>query len=229
MIDQCVLSPLATAEDVRQGCHVVKKLKLHGICVNSYYAELAADLLDGTAHAVVVTIAFPLGSTSTSMKVREAEFAAEAGATELDMVPRLGLLRESSLIRFWEDIHAVVQAQNIPARVALEMSMLADTYERALAAILSEAAGAAAVKTSTGFPYDLSREYGLGSAEERERDVQILAASVSPSVGIKVAGGIRTHSHAMRLIRSGASRIGTSDAARVLARSAAAVPPAVAT
>ncbi len=67
-------------------------------------------------------------------------------------------------------------------------------------------AGAAFVKTATGF--------GAGGAVVE--DVQLMRELVGASMGIKAAGGIRTFGDAMRLVEAGATCIGTSAGVSIL-------------
>ena len=66
---------------------------------------------------------------------------------------------------------------------------------------LSEQAGAAFVKTSTGF--------STGGATLE--DIQLMKASVSPKMQIKASGGIRTKAFAEELLEAGADRIGAGN------------------
>jgi deoxyribose-phosphate aldolase len=65
---------------------------------------------------------------------------------------------------------------------------------------VTAAAGAAYVKTSTGF--------GAGGATAA--DVALLRRLVGDRLGVKASGGIRTAADALAMVRAGASRIGAS-------------------
>jgi deoxyribose-phosphate aldolase len=84
-------------------------------------------------------------------------------------------------------------------KVILETSRLTRD-EKVAACALAQAAGAAWVKTSTGYA-------GGGASVD---DVALLRASVGHAVGVKASGGIRTADDALRMVRAGADRIGTS-------------------
>jgi len=83
--------------------------------------------------------------------------------------------------------------------VILETSRLARDAKVAAAAV-ARSAGAAFVKTSTGFG-------GGGATAE---DVALLRAVVGDAVGVKASGGIKTAADALAMARAGASRIGAS-------------------
>ena len=82
---------------------------------------------------------------------------------------------------------------------ALETSAL-DTNEKIIGCTLSKLAGAAFVKTSTGF--------GKGGATVE--DVQLMRSIVGGELGVKASGGVRTVEDAIKMAQAGANRIGAS-------------------
>jgi deoxyribose-phosphate aldolase len=95
----------------------------------------------------------------------------------------------------------------LPVKVIVEAAALTDDEKR-LACRLAVDAGAAFVKTSTGF-------HPAGGATVA--DVRLMRAVVGPQVGVKASGGIRTLADALAMIAAGANRIGTSASASILA------------
>jgi deoxyribose-phosphate aldolase len=83
--------------------------------------------------------------------------------------------------------------------VILETSQLTNE-EKIIACALSKAAGAAFVKTSTGF--------STGGATVE--DVALMRRIVGDDMGVKASGGVRTAEDAMKMIAAGANRIGAS-------------------
>ena len=78
--------------------------------------------------------------------------------------------------------------------------------EKAQACKLAQEAGAAFVKTSTGF----------GSGGATATDVMLMRRAVGERFGVKAAGGIRTYKDCVAMIEAGANRIGTSNAIQIL-------------
>ncbi len=78
--------------------------------------------------------------------------------------------------------------------------------EKWLACRLAEETGADFVKTSTGFSVT-----GATVA-----DVILMRQTVSPKVGVKASGGIKTSEDAMKMIDAGANRIGTSSGVAIV-------------
>jgi deoxyribose-phosphate aldolase len=106
------------------------------------------------------------------------------------------------------DIETVVRAvPGIPVKVILEASAL-DEAQKRLACRLAVEAGAAFVKTSTGF-------HPSGGATVA--DVRLMRAEVGGKVGVKASGGIRNLADARAMLDAGANRLGTSASAAILA------------
>ena len=133
-------------------------------------------------------------------KVAETLQAIEDGAAEIDMVVNIGALKGGDLTLVYSDIAGVVAAaQGRPVKVILETAML-DRDQKITACVLSKAAGAAFVKTSTGFG-------GGGATVE---DITLMRAVVGPDMGVKASGGIRNTEIAQKLLAAGANRLGAS-------------------
>jgi deoxyribose-phosphate aldolase len=205
-IDHTVLRPDARRADVEQACQVARELGCAGVCVNPIHVALASRLLTGSSVLVVSVVGFPFGASHTAVKVLETELAVRDGADEIDMVLAIGLLRDDELEYVESDIAAVVRAAaGRPVKVILECGVLSDAQKRQGAEIAAKA-GAAFVKTSTGF---------LGSGATAH-DVTLLNQAVGTRLSIKATGGIRFFEDAVVLLDAGASRLGASRTEAVL-------------
>jgi deoxyribose-phosphate aldolase len=170
------------------------------VCVNPIWVPRARRLLEGSAIKVVAVVGFPFGATYTSVKALEAGLAVRDGADELDMVLPIGQLKEGDYASVEADIAAVVQAaEGRPVKVVLECGLLSDA-EKVQAVDLAAKAGAAFVKTSTGF---------LGSGATLH-DIALLRRAAGSLLGVKATGGIRFFEDAVALVDAGATRLGTS-------------------
>jgi deoxyribose-phosphate aldolase len=199
LLEHTILREDAGEADVLRACDEARRHGFVAVCVRSSLAARAARALAGSGVAVVATVDFPEGGGSTEARAREARAAAAAGASEVDVVLGREALRARDHGTVLRDLAAVVEAARVPVKVILETSRLT-REEKVAACALAQAAGAAWVKTSTGYA-------GGGATAE---DVELLRASVGPSVGVKASGGIRTADDALRMVRAGADRIGTS-------------------
>ena len=206
-IDHTVLKPDARRADIERACAVARQLGCAGVCVNPIHVGLASRLLEGSSVLVVAVIGFPFGATHTEVKVLETEIAIRDGADEIDMVIALGPLKDGMFDVVETDIAAVVRASaGRPVKVIVECGLLTDAQKRDAAEIAAKA-GAAFVKTSTGF---------LGSGATIH-DVTLLDEAVGARLSIKATGGIRFFEDAVGLLEAGASRLGASRTEAILA------------
>lgn len=199
-IDHTLLKADATRSELLKICNEAKQYRFASVCVNSCHALLVAQELKGTGVTTCVVVGFPLGAMSTASKAFEAKTAVADGAREIDMVINIGALKDRDDEQVENDIHAVVEASK-PAivKVILETCLLTDE-EKVRACRLAASAGAAFVKTSTGF--------STGGA--KAEDVALMRRTVGNTMGVKASGGVHTYEDAVSMIQAGASRIGAS-------------------
>jgi deoxyribose-phosphate aldolase len=205
LLEHTLLRPGATPEDVRHACAEARAHGFAAVCVRPPLVRVAAEALAGTRTPVVAVVDFPEGCGATADRVREAREAVAAGAGEIDVVLGREALRARDHAAVHRDLAAVVAGCGVPVKVILETCRLSRD-EKVAACALARAAGAAWVKTSTGFAE------GGATAE----DVALLRSVVGPAGGVKASGGIRTAGDALRMVRAGADRIGTSASVAVV-------------
>ena len=197
-IDHALLNPTATPDQVAQWCEEADRFNFAAVCVYPVYVRQAADLLQGKAPKVCTVIGFPTGATTSAAKLYEAQEAVENGATELDVVINLGLLKAGKINEVHREIAEICEETGQTVKAILETALLTDAEKRQAAEICMEA-GVAFLKTSTGW-----------SGGATVEDVRLLKEITKQQVGIKASGGIRTRSQALDLIMAGATRLGTS-------------------
>ena len=219
MIDHTALKPDTTQDQIRELCEEARKYCFASVCVNPCHVRLAADLLAGSPVAVCTVIGFPFGASATEIKAAEADCAIRDGATEVDMVMNVGFMKSGLYDQVEADIRAVVessrqaararhrggQSAGVTVKVILETALLTDE-EKVIASVLARNAGAAFVKTSTGF--------SKGGATAA--DIALMRRAVGPSMGVKASGGVRTKEDAETMIAHGATRIGASASVAIL-------------
>jgi len=207
LLDHSVLAPAATEADIVSGAALVAAWRIGYFCVQPCWIQQAAAALAGSDSCVVAVVGFPHGCDATEVKVRAAAIAVTAGALEVDMVQNFGFLKSGHGSRVAADIEAVVRAvPGIPVKVILETAALTDGEKR-LASRIACDAGAAFLKTSTGF------HPGGGATTA---DVALLREIAGQRIGVKASGGIRTLADALAMLDAGANRIGTSASASIL-------------
>jgi len=209
LIDHTLLRPDAVRSDFVRLCDEAAHHGFATVCVNSAHVALCTSLLADRQVPIAATVGFPLGASSPAAKTAEAARAVADGATEIDMVCQISALKEGMLGPFVDEIRRVVEAADGAAvKVILETCLLSDEEKRR-GARWTRNAGAAFVKTSTGF--------GAGGATEA--DVRLLREEVGPSFGVKASGRIRDTETADRMIAAGANRLGTSAGVAIVTES----------
>jgi deoxyribose-phosphate aldolase len=213
LIDHTLLKPEATADQIKKLCAEAREHEFASVCVNPWWVPVAARELAGSPVKVCTVIGFPLGANATATKQFEAENAIRSGAKEVDMVINVGALRSGDLAAVKADIQAVAEAAHKGGailKVILETALLTDE-QKVTACKLSVEAGADFVKTSTGFASD-------GATAE---DVALMRKTVGPGIGVKASGGVRSLADLEKMVAAGATRIGTSSGAAILANAKA--------
>jgi len=205
-IDHTLLKPEATRDELAKLAEEARKHQFATVCVNSSNVRLMKQLLGSSGVPVCAVVGFPLGAMTPSAKAFETREAIRCGAEEIDMVINIGALKSREHALVFTDIKAVVDAARpVPVKVILETSKL--THEEKVAACaLSVAAGAAFVKTSTGFG-------GGGATAE---DIALMRDLVGPDLGVKASGGVRDRATAEAMIKAGANRIGASASVEIV-------------
>ncbi len=199
-IDYTLLKPEATESQIVELCAQARRWNFASVCVNPRWVKTASRELNDSAVKVCCVIGFPLGASTSTIKAAEARQAVCDGAQELDMVISIGDLKAGNDSYVEQDIRAVTEAvSGHTVKVIIETCLLTDE-EKVRACRLAISAGAAFVKTSTGF--------SKGGATVH--DVALMHETVGNSGSVKASGGIHTREEALSMIAAGASRIGAS-------------------
>ena len=209
LIDHTLLRPEATEGDIAALCRDAAAWRFASVCVNPVWVPSAVARMAGTGVRVCSVVGFPFGATPGAVKAFETGTVVAAGAQEVDVVLNVGALRSGLLAVVEEELSAVVNVARgeggAAVKVILETALLTDV-EKQTACRLAVQAGAAFVKTSTGF--------GPGGATVA--DVTLLRKAVGPSCGVKASGGIRDLATLQAMVHAGANRIGTSAGVEIL-------------
>ncbi|MGE5494756.1 MAG: deoxyribose-phosphate aldolase [Burkholderiales bacterium] len=208
MIDHSLLKPQMSTKEVIEGCELAKEYDCATVCVKPCDVETAYGILKGSDVIVTTVVGFPHGVNLTEVKVMEAEIAIDQGCKELDMVLNIGRLKSGDYEYVEKDIKAVCDAarrRGVKVKVILENYYLTDE-EKIKACKIAERAGAAWVKTSTG--------YAEGGATIH--DLKLMREACSPSVQVKAAGGVRTLDAALAVRAVGGTRFGATATKKIL-------------
>ena len=219
-IDHTLLRADATEAMIQILCKEALTHGFYAVCVTSGHVAYAKKCLRELAAAmpeaaekpsvqVAAVVGFPLGACTTSTKVFETKEALRLGATEIDMVLRVDLVKTGEYTRVRDDIRAVVNAaaevdKSALVKVILETGLLT-LEEIARSSRAADEAGAHFIKTCTGFS-----TAGLPAGGATVEHVALMRESAGDHVKIKASGGIRNFEMARSLILAGADRLGTS-------------------
>lgn len=205
-IDHTLLKATATPEQIEKLCKEAVEHSFYAVCVQGQYVKLALKYLQGSNVKIAAVVGFPLGGSSTNTKVYEAKQAILDGADEVDMVIALGMLKARELDMVRDEIEQVNMAiDKHPLKVIIETCYLTNE-EKEIACELAYQAGAAFVKTSTGY----------GSHGATLADIELMRNVVGDKMKIKASGGIRDRKIAEQFIEAGVNRIGTSSGVKIV-------------
>ena len=199
----------ASAADITALCQEAAEHRFACVMIYPASVALAARVLAGTGIKIGTVIGFPSGRFSTDAKAAEIDAMHAAGAHEVDIVMNYAALRDGEVAVVDTELRALARRARENrqlVKVIVETCYL-DADQRITALRLCEDAGAHFIKTSTGF----------GSAGAKVDHIAAWAAARRGPIQLKASGGIKTLADARALVEAGATRLGTSAAAAILA------------
>ena len=201
MIDHTLLKQTATRADIKNLCDEAREYGFYSVCVQPVYVSACCEFLKNLPSIkIACVVGLPMGENKTETKVYETRRAIADGADEIDMVACISAIKNGNYAYVRREIKQVVKAaKGNPVKVIIETSLLTRD-EMVRAALCARDAGAAFVKTSTGY-------FGEGAKAE---DVKLLKQTVEGKCSVKASGGIRTAEKFREMIDAGADRVGTS-------------------
>jgi len=210
-IDHTLLKPTMTPDELKKLCSEAAQFHFKTVCIPPVFVPEAVALLKNAPDVSVITVVgFPLGYSITEAKALEAKRAIADGAQEIDMVINLAFAKAHRWDEVEADVRGVAQAcGSVPLKVILETAYLTDD-EKIETAKRAERAGAAFIKTSTGFAT------ASGPTGATLADLRLLRETLKPTTKIKASGGIRDFETAMRMLEAGADRLGTSSGVAIV-------------
>ena len=206
----------ATATDIEKLCREAAEQKFACVMIYPASIPLAARVLKGTDMKIGTVIGFPSGRFATRAKAAEIEAAHAAGAQEVDIVMNYAALRDGDAATVSTE---VTQLTALAHKLGLLIKVIVETCYLPEPCLLSalkicEDAGADFIKTSTGF----------GSAGAKAEHLALWASHRRSKIQLKAAGGIKTLADAQSMLAAGATRLGTSNAAAIVAEARGVIP-----
>lgn len=188
-IDHVISGPAITWDAVAGGLDAALRYGMRA-WVPPYYVERAVEYAPTVDLGTVVSL--PHGQETTPVKCTAAEAAWQEGASELEVVANLGVLRDD-LDAFETDIAEVVAAVPLPVTVVIDAAVL-DTSELQQASEAAARADADFLKLESGFN---------GTASNGD------IALASEQLPVTVGRPVESWATAQTLFEAGVSRIAT--------------------
>lgn len=208
-VDHTLLSQTATWEEIKVILDDAMNYRTASACIPASYVKQAAEYVEGKL-PICTVIGFPNGYSTTAVKVFETKDAIQNGASEIDMVINLGLLKDGKYAELEGEIRRIHEAcEGKILKVIIETCLLTQEEKIKMCEIVTEA-GAEYIKTSTGF----------STAGATFEDVELMKTHVGQNVKVKAAGGISSFDDAEQFIQLGASRLGSSRLVKLMKKQA---------
>lgn len=202
MIDQTLLKPYVTLEDLKEHCESANRYGFKTVAINNAVVQYCSALLKESKTVCDAAVSFPLGQCTLETKMFETSDVIQKGAKEVDYVVNLVELKSGHWEYIEKEMDSIVNIcskSNIVSKVIFENCYL-NKEEKIKLCEIALRVGPSFIKTSTGF----------GSGGATVEDVRLMKSCVGEKIKIKAAGGVRTLQQALSMIEAGASRIGTS-------------------
>ena len=204
--DSTLLKAISTKDNIEKLCSDAKNYKFKAVCINPCYVSLAKELLKDSDVKVCTVIGFPLGANTTYIKKEEVVDAINNGADEVDMVINVGALKDKNYEYVENEIKELREASKDKVlKVIIETCYLEEDEIKKMTEICNETK-VDFIKTSTGF----------GTRGASIEDIQTINKYKNKDLKIKASGGIREKKDAEKYIELGVSRIGTSNAVKMM-------------
>ncbi|WPH01712.1 Hypothetical protein R9X50_00456400 [Acrodontium crateriforme] len=207
-IDHTLLKVEATSVQIDGICEEAKEGEFASVCVRVNYVKQCVANLKETDVKVACVIGFHEGTYDLAYKLNETKEAISSGAHELDIVLNVPDLLAKNYPTIFTELNTLRAAAPAPTilKLILETSQL-NRDQIIAGAVLAHLAGFDFIKTSTGFN-------GQGATEENVRLMKACCEStVLPDrrrMKVKASGGVRSLGDAVRMLKAGAERLGTS-------------------
>jgi deoxyribose-phosphate aldolase len=219
-IDYTILKPFCTKWEVLAAYQTFKEREYKGFCIPSCYLPLIRKEMGYSSgyQTLITVVGFPFGYQSIMEKVQSILSFRDFPPDEIDFVINLSAAKSGDWKYLNEELYSIHQARNeiysfyspsqnkrpILLKAIIESPHWDDLTLDNICELCVEN-GIDFIKTSTGFLED-----GISLENKLYSIIKIKEFTFGSNVQIKVSGGIRDRETAMKAIKLGVSRIGTS-------------------
>jgi deoxyribose-phosphate aldolase len=207
-IDHTLLRPIGTTTDIRRLCTEAIEYGMSAVCIFPSYIPLAREILKGSRVKIATVIAFPFGVTFPEIKEAEMRASAAQGGDEMDFVINIAALKsgdDKAIEDEMQYLTAKARTLGVHTKFIIETAYLTDD-EKIRACKIANRVRPDFMKTSTGY----------GPSGATIEDVRLMRSHLQPEIQIKAAGGIKSYSEAVQMLKAGASRLGTSSGIKII-------------
>ena len=208
-----LMRPDCGSAALKEGSSLVASRNLRSLCVRPCDVADTERHLRGSGRPVVAAVAFPHGSTDTSIKVAETQKLIDDGAKEIIAVANMGRLVSEKFEYAEQDLKAVTLTafrRGIPVYVAFDSCFLNDRFFK-IACKIADNIGATGIITATGY----------GATGTRPEEIARIRDMLGNRVKCIANGGIRTLAQVEELVDAGADWVITPYSAQILDQAAA--------
>jgi deoxyribose-phosphate aldolase len=186
-------------KSMKELAEAAKKYGIYLVTTLPSQTPVVMECLGQSSHVMVGgNVGFPSGGNTTSIKVAETKELIKMGVDEIDVVLNIGKLNSDRYEEVRSDLAAVVDAaEGRPVKAIMECFYLSP-YHIQRACDISIEAGAAFVKTGTGWT-------PTGATLE---NVRLIKSHVGNKIKIKASGGVHDFNTILSLYELGACRFG---------------------
>ena len=138
-VDHTLLSQTATWEEIKVILDDAMNYRTASACIPASYVKQAAEYVEGKL-PICTVIGFPNGYSTTAVKVFETKDAIQNGASEIDMVINLGLLKDGKYAELEGEIRRIHEAcEEKILKVIIETCLLTQEEKIKMCEIVTEA------------------------------------------------------------------------------------------
>ena len=207
-IDHSYLRPDGDEKMIDKLITETKEFGFKSICIPPMYLNYAKDKSEERSFLLCTVAGFPIGYDHVEAKLASIRRSADLGADEVDVVINLSAVKTGH----WDltrselrSLHETAVERGIILKCIIEAQLLSENEIMHMCEISNDL-GLHFVKTSTGFFGD----------PVREDTIKLLRRNLEPTIKIKASGGINNYTQAVKMIRAGADRLGSSHSVAIV-------------
>ena len=198
IIQLAALDPFISISELKEICNICLHFNFSGLSTSLNKLKEAREVIStGSTTKLIAVIAFPFGDIKKEHKLKEAEWAEENGADEIEVVPDYLSIIENKLDKYAQEIASICTI-GLPVRVILNSQNI-EKEKLSLAVSAAIDAGANSLQVGNGFGKPILPD-----------NIKQLTDLTFNKYEIKAAGGIKVLDQVIQLHESGATKIGTS-------------------